>query len=183
MKCLLLYILVLLMLTTLTVGQSGNLIANPSFENDLNSDLVPDGWSAKHFTTSDGVICGDGSYQATGSCSLKLTGNGKTKSIKQTVSLNVDDLGGYKSSFVVTPIDVVGGSISLTLKMFNDGVLVNEAAVVSPLKTAGPSAYHLQISSFNDEVDEFKVTIKFSAASGAVYLDEVWLADTIPVQP
>ena len=145
------------------------LLKNASFESDANQDKKPDNWTYANFNLlTDKRDC---TVRSAGKCSLMLAGNGKAKTVSQTIiksGIAGDD---FAFSLFSKAIKVpAAAAYRLTVSFFNGASLVgtqslNFAAGTHGFKQAkgtftAPGAYTKII---------YKIT--FKAASGTAWFD------------
>src|SRR5688572_2601686 len=97
-------------------AQQGEVVVNGSFEdNDDTKPLIPDSWTPKNLSGTDGIACTNASE---GSCSLTITGNGTSKKVIQKIT-TPGTSGDYTLSFDTRGQKVSGsGSYLVKLKFF-----------------------------------------------------------------
>jgi hypothetical protein len=145
------------------------LLKNPSFEADANHDKKPDAWSFANFNLlTDKRDC---TVRQSGKCSLKLVGNGKTKTAIQTITksgLAGDDFAFslFSKALKVPP----AATYKLTVSFYNGASLLGSQSLNF---TAGTHTFKQVKGTFTAPAAYTKVIYKitFKAASGTVWFD------------
>jgi CSLREA domain-containing protein len=147
-----------------------NLLANGFFEQDADYDSLPDGWSVSNAVLGDGLVPRALSYQS----ALRLNGSGTTKKLQQKVSASGSAGDSFTLSVWAAGIDIPSTpSVTVQLK-YTDGT---KETFTLPL-ASGTFDYQLFVTSFSAAKDysSIKVQAKYSAGSGTLLLDDMWLA-------
>jgi subtilisin len=152
-----------------------NLISNGSFETDVESDDIPDGWVAKKWVipAQDGITCSDATD---GLCSIYMMGNGNGKKLTQTITTS----GSAGDDFILS-FDAAGssvpakGSYTVKIKMF----LTNGKKATFNLKVTNTGTFDWTNYSVNFKAPKgytrIDVFIQYSKKSGSVWLDDIVL--------
>lgn len=153
-------------------GIGTQLLANPSFELDGNSDQEPDNWDFTNFSAgTDSRECYGAITYIYGKCALKLVGNGALKTASQTVLTSGGSGDAFSFALHNGTASVPGGAtVRLTAELFNGVTLLETQTLDFSTGTHGferlgggftaPSAY-----------DKVVFTITLQAASGTAWFD------------
>jgi hypothetical protein len=145
------------------------LLKNASFETDANHDKKPDSWTYANFNLlTDQRDCT--TFKA-GKCSLKLVGNGKAKTVSQTITKSGDAGDDFAFSLFSKALKVpAAATYRLTVSFFNGASLVGTQSLNF---TAGTHAFKQVKGVFTAPAAYTKVVYKitFKAASGTVWFD------------
>jgi hypothetical protein len=155
-------------------GEALNLMSNASFETDNEPNNVPDGWTGKKLTASDQMDCG---LAHEGRCSFTMLGNGKGKSLMQSIAVDGSKGDSYDFSLWVKTqgADGSGNFQSKIVVTYSDG----KKETFSLNFTKGSYDWTLFSRSFTTRKAYHTITVEllYGKARGQVWFDEVVLAE------
>lgn len=146
-----------------------NLLLNGFFEQDADYDSLPDGWSVSNAVLGDGLVPRSLSYES----AFRFNGDGTTKKLQQKVSASGSAGDSFTLSVWAAGIDIPATpSVTVQLK-YTDGT--KETFTLN--LASGTFDYMLYATSFTASKDysSIKVQAKYSAGSGTLLLDDMWL--------
>jgi streptogramin lyase len=156
----------------------GNLMPNGGFNTYPGTSSIPQYWSAKNFSSGDGKNI---TSVEEGSASIRINGNGATKTLSQMVVLQGVAGESFTFSFWVKGNAIpTSTSCSASIQFYKEPVRKGSGTPLSlvyskyiPCPT-GSFAFLQKSATFSvpDRYDEFLVTFSYSASSGSVWFDD-----------
>jgi sugar lactone lactonase YvrE len=156
----------------------GNLIPNGGFNTYLGTSSIPQYWSAKNFSSGDGK---NTTSVEEGSASIRISGNGGTKTLSQMVVLQGVAGESFTFSFWVKGNAIpTSAACSASIQFYRESaqtgpgtplILVYSKHIPCP---TGTFAFLQKSATFSvpGRYDEFLVTFSYSAPSGSVWFDD-----------
>jgi hypothetical protein len=157
-----------------TAPAACTILKNASFETDANHDLKPDNWTFASFdAATDKRDC---AVRQSGTCSLKLVGNGIQKTASQTVIKSGIAGDHFTFSLWSKGSSVPAGSLyRLQVKFYNGSTLLSTQTMNFANGTHG---FSMKSGTFTASTTYTKVVYKifFKAASGTAWFDVAGLS-------
>jgi hypothetical protein len=145
------------------------LLVNPSFESDANQDNLPDKWVFANLDPAADVR--DCTLHKAGACSLKLAGNGSTKTVSQTIKKSGVAGDDFTFNLWSASDSVPAGSVYRLQVKFYNGSQLKAARTIN--FAIGTHAFKKVTGTFAASTSYTRIVyrITFQAASGTAWFD------------
>lgn len=152
---------------------ASNLVLNASFEQDSDSNGIPDSWGGNHLTPADKRVCNQ-SYA--GACSFKMVGDGTIKYFYQQIPVTGGAGDSYKFTFWIKGKAIPsGGDLSIFLFISDTDGSIEVFLQVVPRGDTAWKKYVLNATSAEPYDFSFVGIREIGGPSGKLWVDTMKL--------
>jgi len=167
-------VLVILTGHTQSALAAGNLVSNPSFEQDIDGNGIPDGWTPYDLTSADKRVCNQ-SY--VGACSFKMQVDGTGKILYQDILVGGGVGESYKFTFWVKGKNIPSGDDQyIVIYFFHTDGSIESVYLIVPSGNFAWTKYVLNTTS-DEPYDSLEIQINelTGSSGGKLWVDKMKL--------